>query len=66
MHQRHFHVAVTLVRRFASAKENTDVTYYIPPKTYRPAYYHPMKPSQRKPVDPFPPFPVSDDLVSNK
>lgn len=63
MHRQRLHIMFTLVKRFKSTEESTDVTYYIPPKTFRPAYYHPMKPSERKPTDPFPPFPVSNDFV---
>lgn len=62
MHRQRLHITVILMRRFKSTKENTDVTYYVPPKTFRPAYFHPMKPFEHKPKDPFPPFPVSNEL----
>ncbi|EJD74756.1 hypothetical protein LOAG_17972 [Loa loa] len=61
MHRQRLHITFTLVKRFKSTKENTDVTYYVPPKTFRPAYYHPLKPFEHKPMDPFPPFPNEGD-----
>ncbi|VDM07031.1 unnamed protein product [Wuchereria bancrofti] len=61
MHRYRIHITFTLVKRFKSTKENTDITYYIPPKTFRPAYYHPLKPFERKSPDPFPPFPNEGD-----
>uniref|UniRef100_A0A915PFN4 28S ribosomal protein S30, mitochondrial n=1 Tax=Setaria digitata TaxID=48799 RepID=A0A915PFN4_9BILA len=61
MHQRLLCTVTALIKRFKSTKKDADVTYYIPPKTFRPPYYHPMKPSNRKSMEPFPPFPNKGD-----
>ncbi|MCP9257235.1 putative 28S ribosomal protein S30, mitochondrial [Dirofilaria immitis] len=61
MHQQRLHMTVKLIKRFKSTNGDKNVTYYIPPKMFRPAYYHPLKPFERKPKDPFPPFPNEAD-----
>lgn len=64
MHRQRLHSTFAIVKRLKSTKENTDITYYIPPKTYRPAYFHPLKPFKRKRTDPFPPVPVSINVCT--